>query len=133
MPIKSNTSVAIPRISLSWQQFISNDICLEKTDPTNASVRKKKCKRSSCLIKHQKAHTERDTKVPNVRKASVWPCSQPRMLQDWRYLSCAHPASKSAMLTFATGGGNASSLASPFLISSGSHSVAQSVPVVRNS
>lgn len=106
---------------------------LRRQIPQMPQYGKKKCKRSSCLIKHQKAHTERDTNVPNVRKASVWPCSQPRMLQDWRYLSCAHPASKSAMLTFATGGGNASSLASPFLISSGSHSVAQSVPVVRNS
>lgn len=37
--------------------------------------------RCSFLIKHQKAHIERDIKVPNVRKASIRPCSQPQLLK----------------------------------------------------
>lgn len=34
--------MAIPRISMSWQKFVSSDICGERKDPANVSVRKKK-------------------------------------------------------------------------------------------
>ena len=37
--------------------------------------------RCSYLIKHQKAHIERDIKVPNMRKASIRPCSQSQLLK----------------------------------------------------
>lgn len=71
--------MAIPRISMSWQKFVSSDICVERKDPVNVSVRRKK--KSSYLIKHQKVHAGREIKVHQVRKASVRPCSQSRVLQ----------------------------------------------------
>lgn len=55
--------------------------------------------RSSYLIKHQKAHAGRERKVHEVRKASIRPCSQSRVLQK-------HPVLiQLASVQLSTGGG----------------------------